>query len=424
MKEPIVSVLALTYNHVEYVDDMLKGFLKQETDFEVEYIIHDDASTDGTQEVLREFEEKHPDFLHVIYEDVNQWSKGVKIFRDILLPMAKGKYIAFCEGDDFWVDKNKLHKQKDFLDKNEECVCVAHNALIWDCKNDILRAQDNYNTSRYLEARDIIDRRFPSIATASKMHRREVLNLEPMFLDCGEVGDMPTDFFVFTKGKIYYMDEIMSIYRYESNGSWSQRVNNNIKKLIKWRGITLDFLSNYNEYTNHMYTNYIEVYMTRGVQGIIKKMTEDNIPQEEFVRWIQELKTENKRYIQHYDEIVRVINLMVYKKSDELKKYLENNKNSIYIYGAGLYGNVMGEFLKENDIDFEGFVVKNTSENPQQLLDKNVISLKEFSNIKDQSLLIVGVGSIFWEEMYNDLNKYHIDKYINPLKMKFINTNC
>lgn len=232
MNLPVVSVLAMTYNQENYVEDMLKGFIKQITDFDVEYIIHDDASTDRTKDILKEYEEKYPGKFRVIYESTNQWSKGIKIFKEILLPLARGKYIAFCEGDDYWVDRHKLQKQKDFLDRNEDCVCVAHNALIWYCSTGILCAMDNYDKSRYLEARDIIDRRHPSIATASKMHRKEVLYVDSLFLSCGEVGDMPTDFFVFSKGKIYYMDEIMSVYRYESAGSWSQRVNNNLKKLI------------------------------------------------------------------------------------------------------------------------------------------------------------------------------------------------
>ena len=422
MCQPVVSVLALTFNQADYVEDMLKGFIKQVTDFEVEYIIHDDASTDGTQEILKEYEEKYPGKFRMIYEDSNQWSKGRKIFREILLPMARGKYIAFCEGDDYWIDRNKLQKQKDFLDQHEDCVCVAHNALIWYCATGILCAMDNYDKSRYLEARDVIDRRHPSIATASKMHRKEVLYVDPLFLSCGEVGDMPADFFAFTKGKIYYMDEIMSVYRYESSGSWSQRVNHNLKKLIDWRAVTLRFLHQYDLYTKEKYTFYVQLYMTRSVLGVVEYLLKEPIPEQKFMEYVNVVREEkNHEYDIYLDQIERIVKLMIYYRSPALEALLKGQHGTdIYLYGAGKYADIMANFLERNHIGFDGFVVNSLQDNPRELHGKKVIELSEYRK-KESTLLVVAISSILWEEVLEGIERNGINNWVYPLLIEASN---
>ena len=106
MNEIAVSVVCITYNQAEYIRDAINSFLMQKTDFNYEIIIHDDASTDQTIEILKYYERTYSDIIRVIYEEENQYSKGVNI-SDTLFKLAKGKYIAFCEGDDFWTDKSK-----------------------------------------------------------------------------------------------------------------------------------------------------------------------------------------------------------------------------------------------------------------------------------------------------------------------------
>ena len=98
----LVSISCITYNHEKYIRDALEGFLMQKTDFKYEILIHDDASTDNTAKIIREYEEKYPDLIKPIYQKENQWSKGnYRISSTFNIPRAKGKYIAFCEGDDF-----------------------------------------------------------------------------------------------------------------------------------------------------------------------------------------------------------------------------------------------------------------------------------------------------------------------------------
>ena len=115
---PLVSISCITYNHKQYIRDAIEGFLMQITNFPVEILIHDDASTDGTAEIIREYEKQYPWLIKPVYQTENQYSKHNGIISKIQYVRALGKYIAFCEGDDYWTDPYKLQKMVDFLESN------------------------------------------------------------------------------------------------------------------------------------------------------------------------------------------------------------------------------------------------------------------------------------------------------------------
>ena len=110
MSNPMVSICNLVYNHEKWLRRCLDGFVMQKTSFKFEVLSHDDASTDSSATIIREYEERYPDIFCPIYQTENQYSKGQGIFIPILLPKARGKYIALCEGDDYWCDPLKLQK--------------------------------------------------------------------------------------------------------------------------------------------------------------------------------------------------------------------------------------------------------------------------------------------------------------------------
>ena len=118
MKSPVVSVICCTYNHEPYIRQCLEGFMMQKTDFPFEVLVHDDASTDNTSSIVKEFEAKFPDIIKPIYQLENQYHKKIDILTTYLFSRAKGRYIALCEGDDYWTDPLKLQKQVDFLEQN------------------------------------------------------------------------------------------------------------------------------------------------------------------------------------------------------------------------------------------------------------------------------------------------------------------
>lgn len=124
--EPLASICSITYNHESFINQCLDGFLMQETDFPFEILIHDDASTDKTAAVIREYEKNYPAIIKPILKTINQYSQDVKPNPVYNYPRAKGKYIALCDGDDYWTDSYKLQKQVDFLEANPDyslCWC-------------------------------------------------------------------------------------------------------------------------------------------------------------------------------------------------------------------------------------------------------------------------------------------------------------
>lgn len=148
MKSPIVSICCITYNHAPFIRKALDGFLMQEPPTDVskdepwyEILIHDDCSTDGTTEIIKEYAAKYPDRIFPLYEAENQYKKvgtvGIDYFN---YNRARGRYIAYCEGDDYWIDPYKLQKQVDFMDANPEYSVCFHRAKHY-----------NVNTGKYID---------------------------------------------------------------------------------------------------------------------------------------------------------------------------------------------------------------------------------------------------------------------------------
>jgi glycosyltransferase involved in cell wall biosynthesis len=123
---PLISVVCISYNHARYIEMAIQGFLLQETQYKYEIIIHDDASTDGTQDLILKWQSRYPELIRTVLQKENTFSKGARPF-ELLLKQAKGKYIAICEGDDYWLEPSKLQKQAEFLEAHSDFSCHAHN---------------------------------------------------------------------------------------------------------------------------------------------------------------------------------------------------------------------------------------------------------------------------------------------------------
>lgn len=145
--EVLVSVCSLTYNQKDWVRKSLEGILSQKTNFKYEIIIHDDCSTDGTREILLEYKNKYPELIRLLLPDENQYRLGVDMF-DKCVQKAKGKYIAWCEGDDEWTNPNKLQIQFEYLESHPECSLVYTNADVYIESDN--RTEHNALTSGYI----------------------------------------------------------------------------------------------------------------------------------------------------------------------------------------------------------------------------------------------------------------------------------
>ena len=220
MNKPLVSIVSLTFSHEKYIRDTLNGFIIQKTNFEFEIIIHDDASTDKTQDIIKEYEKKHPNIFRPIYQKVNQKSKQSGNVTRIVFNAAKGKYIALCEGDDYWTDPNKLQKQVDFLEKNPEYSMCFHHVKIVDESNRIIRdyyGQEGKKNSYVLE--DLFAHNF--IPTCSVVFRSEMIYDLPEWFGEVSFGDWVLHILNAKRGKIGFLNEVMGVYRSHPSGMWS-----------------------------------------------------------------------------------------------------------------------------------------------------------------------------------------------------------
>lgn len=267
--EPLVSICCITYNHVEYIEETLQGFLSQKTDFLYEILIHDDASTDGTVEVIRKYEKKYPEIIKPIYQKENQYTKGVsKIDYTFNQTRARGKYIAICEGDDFWINNNKLQLQVDYMKNNPKCTFCFHNALVIDesdkRKEAKLFIKDKYEHNQEI---NLPSEKFDAgelqllgfIPTASFMYPKYVMNNPPSWYFEAPVGDNATKLLASSFGYAYFLNKPMSVYRKNVPGS----VMTKWKKEDKGKSLsrfeeTIKMLNSFDEYTNYKYHKNIQ----------------------------------------------------------------------------------------------------------------------------------------------------------------------
>ena len=157
-QKPLVTVSCITYNHEKYIARALDSFLMQKTDFPFEIVIHDDASTDRTPEIIREYAEKYPEIIRPMYQKENQYSKGISnISGAFNFPRAEGKYIAMCEGDDYWIDDSKLQRQADYMEAHPECTMCFHSAKT-ESEDKALRAKEvrPYKRSKLCTPEEVI----------------------------------------------------------------------------------------------------------------------------------------------------------------------------------------------------------------------------------------------------------------------------
>lgn len=240
-QKPLVSVISITYNHEPYIRDCLEGFVMQKTNFPVEFIVHDDASKDHTPDIMREYYEKSPDLFHMIIQRVNHIYRNAPVIPP-LLEMAQGKYIALCEGDDYWTDPLKLQKQFDFMEANSGYSCCFHNALLLNASTGAIKKYYRRKIRKDWTLRDVIAGGGGLMPTASMFFRSECIEGYSEFKAGCPVGDYPMGICLAQKGKVRYSDEIMSVYRMMVPGSWSDR-NNNYEVAIRSSNRMLEWLS-------------------------------------------------------------------------------------------------------------------------------------------------------------------------------------
>ncbi len=249
-----VSVICTTYNQEKYIRDTLDGLVMQKTNFPFEIIVHDDASPDSTADIVREYEAKYPDLIRPIYETENQYyNKGV--IRRVCSEKARGRYFAFCEGDDYWTDPLKLQKQFDFMEAHPDyslCAC----SVDWvDQLSGKIIPKGRTDKDKDVSIEDLIlEKKGRLFVFVSYFLKREYYENQPSW--DFPIGDYPLAVYAAMNGKVHMLADVMCVYRYNAAGSWSQRMNGDEqRKRVSERMITS--LENMNRFSGGKYEKVI-----------------------------------------------------------------------------------------------------------------------------------------------------------------------
>lgn len=224
--KPVVSICCITYNHESYIEDALEGFLIQETDFPFEILIHDDASTDRTADIIREYEAKYPKLIKPIYQVDNQYSRGVRVNPVFNLSRVRGHYVAMCEGDDYWTAPNKLQLQLQLLEKEPNIGLCIHQTLQLNVtsgsqvkhtdfgdKQKVLNVNDALLSGKQFAATSSYFFRFSFYKSIPYWMTNERLPYGDFFMEC-----------VLGRDGILYTPRLMSTYRRGVEGSHTLRM--------------------------------------------------------------------------------------------------------------------------------------------------------------------------------------------------------
>lgn len=365
--EVIVSVLCTAYNHEKFIKDAIESVVNQKTDFRYEVIIHDDASTDRTAEIIEEYEKKYPHMIKTILQKENQLQKGSNICKEYLFPQAKGKYIAFCECDDYWTDENKLQRQVDFLEAHREYSMCMHNAVKLNYVTGEKKLLDTFaEDGTYTQEEQILaglGTDFP--AFASYLLRAEWLNNIPDFFFESKVLDYPIRQYYAHCGKVYYFKKPMSVYRVFTPNSYMKKTS---KDQLFYNDYTLEminFFEKFNIYTGQKFNHILEDKIISDYLGFCSSITENEGLKKAFEKGLN---------VSRVKECYKCLSL---EYLDSSIKQVCKKTEYLFIYGTSRLAMICKKQLEFAGIHLEGFVVSDGQMKLDQIEDKNVYYLSE-----------------------------------------------
>lgn len=230
--KPLLSVCIFTFNQEKFIRRCIDGALQQQTNFDYEIVLGDDDSNDGTREICLEYAKKFPDKIRLLlhHRDNNIKINGYPTGRFNVLYgyySSKGKYIAICEGDDYWTDPLKLQKQVDFLEGNQEySLCFHKTKVVYENTGDVLFVPELGNSGEY-SVEQLIFKNY--IQTCSVVFKNVIKNLPEDFYKL-PMGDWPLFLLLSNYGKLYYLRDVMAVYNNHPNGVWNSKSNSDRSK--------------------------------------------------------------------------------------------------------------------------------------------------------------------------------------------------
>jgi len=260
----LVTVICITFNHKNYIRRCLDSLVSQKTDFRYEIIVHDDASTDGTREIIQEYAQRYPNLIIPVLQEENRYSKGIDFIKEYVLPLASGKYFVECEGDDCWCDPDKIRLQVEAMEAHPRCSVCVHDTNVVDKDGnprpmhfpDIPIDHPVISTEEFMELH--LNQKHWLFHLSSYMVSEELFREYMDFKRTGfpslfyKVGDLPLYLYFALKGDVYYIDRPMSVYTMESGGFMSQVINNPSFARRVHQGF-IDGLTAFDEYSEYRF---------------------------------------------------------------------------------------------------------------------------------------------------------------------------
>lgn len=312
-----VSILCITYNQKNYIEQCLDSLLMQKTNYKFEILINDDASNDGTTEIIKKYQKKYPDIIRPVFHKKNQYSAGdMSLFVGNLFPLVNGEYLALCEGDDYWIDEYKLQKQSDFLDKNQEyTICFNRSKIIFENneKKELYMPALDFKGAYSIE--ELLKSNF--ISTNSVMYKRQ--NYKNMRTDL-----LPQDLYMHLFhaqfGKIGFINEVMSVYRRHSEGIWWASHSNRMDEVYKKQHMMLagfydEMLNMFSETPKYKKIISSHLYFLISFFIEVEKKTKTNITE-----------SINKKYPSLVKEYIYEQNVRIDEQQNELYKLDEKRQ--------------------------------------------------------------------------------------------------
>lgn len=294
--KPLVSILCITYNHKNYIRQCLDGFVMQKTNFDFIAYVGDDCSTDGTTEIVKEYEYKYPNIIKGIYHSKN--TNIIGNYFDVV-NACKSKYVAVCEGDDYWIDEYKLQKQVDFLESNPDYAICFHPVKVVYEGFDFEKTNEIYPTQKMIKSGTTFELLLKTnfIQTNSVMYRWEFNDkkIEEYFPKDILPGDFYLHLLHAKEGKIKMLIDVMSVYRRNPSGSWSDSITNMDKIYLKY-GLQI---INFYDYVYNSIANLSQEYIQNILLPELKKIIDVYYHNKEF----KELQNIYEKYPKYIDMI-------------------------------------------------------------------------------------------------------------------------
>lgn len=374
----------------------------QKTNFEYEIIVHDDASTDGTREILLEYQERFPDKIRLILEQENQYSKGKRVL-PFIFPEVRGKYIAISDCDDEWIYDRKLQEQYDLMEGNSDISLCIHNAIRNNIQTGERINQIQGMETRALTDEEIILEKQGRCPTSSFFFRTEHISELPDFYHRAPVGDDPLRFYLACKGKIFYIDEVWAIRNFMREGSWNYKMLDSSFRLKFYKGY-LSFLEEFNIYSRKRFEVYIQQRMDVFI-SIVGLMLPQNVTVDALNKVIRSIEDETKN---HYtDTLAKVHQKFLNGCVDYLEEKVERfivrchqAGGKLFLYGAGDLAGKAAEVLKYRQISYEGFVVSDDGHRVQPVYKGDKVwTLSELSEESGKIFLWLCVNQDYIQQI-------------------------